>query len=149
MICWQPHWFAVMKILIFIGTILLSLLNQCETQMQARRSDMGAFIDSVLGAYLVSKKRISLWLLMKTIFFSLNVQRVIFSGQASCVTSLGPRGHVMCWKCGLKLGTRELGNANKCQVHFISPSTPYAVSRRCPLGGARVVANGRGVGDAG
>ena len=57
----------------------------------------------------------------------------------------------MSGNCGLKLGIRELGNANnyraQCQYFPISQSTPYALWY--PLGGAKVVAKGRGVGDAG
>ena len=88
MICWQPHWIGVMKILIFIGTtILLSLLNQCETQMQARRSDMGAFIDSVLGAYLVSMQWISLWL--QTIFIQLECPEGYLLGSGQLCYKLG------------------------------------------------------------
>ncbi len=107
-----------MKILRFIGIILTLFKVRCKTQIQAERFDMGAFLDSTLGAYLVSMQAPWLGFKMKE-FIQLKCPEgyLLGSGQLCYSRSQGPCGVVEKWT--------EIGNTGigKCEpVMYKSPS---------------------------
>ena len=110
-----------MKILRFIGIILTLFNVRCETQIQAERFGMGAFLDSTLGAYLVSMHRIALWLgLQTTEFFQLKCPEgyLLGSGQLCFSRSQGPCSVVEKWT--------EIGNTGigKCEPRMYKSPSP-------------------------